>query len=81
LKVTVQILQCDHNHSDTVLHSFGHSAESLGVIKESLLAVFFSNAWPDAADAFRILSNDGKELCRWPPRGGGIFSLESQIAA
>jgi hypothetical protein len=81
VKVTVQILQCDYRQSERVLHSFAHSAASLRVVKESMRAVFFSNAWPDAADAFRVLSNDGTELCRWPGRDGDIFSLESRLAA
>jgi hypothetical protein len=81
MKVTVQILQSDHHQSERVLHSFAHSAESLRVIKESLWAVFFSNAWPDDSDAFRVLSNEGTELCRWPAPDGGIFSLERKLAA
>jgi hypothetical protein len=80
MKVTVQILQSDHHQSERVLHSFAHSAESLRVIKESLWAVFFSNAWPDDSDAFRVLSSEGTELYRWPSRVGDIFCLD-QLAA
>ena len=81
MKVTVQILQCNRGHCERVLHSFSHSAASLRVVRESLRAVFFSNAWPDAADAFRVLSSEGIELCHWPAQGGDIFSLDGQIAA
>jgi hypothetical protein len=80
VKVTVQILQSDHRQSERVLHSFAHSAESLRVIRESMWAVFFSNAWPDDSDAFRVLSSEGTELYRWPARDGGIFCLD-QLAA
>jgi hypothetical protein len=75
MKVTIQILQSDHRQSETVVHSFAYSAASLRVIEESLRTVFFSNTWPDDSDAFRVLSNDGAELCRWPTREGGIFHL------
>jgi hypothetical protein len=49
-------------------------------MKESLLEVFFQEM-ARHADAFLILSNDGEKRYRWPPQDGGIFSLESPIAA
>jgi hypothetical protein len=45
------------------------------VVKESLRTVFFSDAWPDAADAFRVISDKGAELYRWPATAGGILTL------
>jgi hypothetical protein len=80
MKVTVQILQCD-GQSEKVLHAFTHSAALLRVVADSLKAVFNSDAWPKEADAFRVVSNDGTELCRWPHNSDGIRSLENESAA
>jgi hypothetical protein len=67
VKVTVQILQhVPARNKRKVLHSFAHSGDSLRVIKDSLRAVFYSEVWPADAHAFRVLANNGTELCYWP---------------
>jgi hypothetical protein len=66
MRVTAQILEYSEQHPARILHSFAHSAPSLRIVKESLRAVFFSDAWPKHADAFRVLSEDGRELYCWP---------------
>ncbi len=81
MKVTVQILQRVDGRSEKVLHAFTHSAAVLRVVAESLKAVFNSDAWPKEAHAFRVVSNDGTELCRWPQRGVDIRIPDNKPAA
>lgn len=81
MRVTIQILQSFPADTARVLHSFSHSAPSLRVVKESLRAVFFSAAWPDAADAFRVLGEDGRELCCWPGTESDWLVSDRRLAA
>ena len=79
MRVTIQILQRSTVSAQKVLHSFSHSAPSLRVVEESLKSVFFSPAWPRCADAFRVLSGDGKELCIWPATNSDLRCEEREF--
>jgi hypothetical protein len=65
LKLKVEILRLN-GAAPEVLHSFRHRSSSIAAVQESMKGVTRSPAWPREANAFRIVSEDGEELYRWP---------------
>jgi hypothetical protein len=66
LKFVVEILKLKRDQPPEVLHRFAHSATSIHMIRETMKAVLKSPQWPSEAQGFRIMSDDGSELYRWP---------------
>jgi hypothetical protein len=71
LKLKVEILRLNGAAPD-VLHSFRHTSSSVTAVRESMKGVTQSPAWPPEANAFRIVSEDGVKLYRWPERGPDV---------
>jgi hypothetical protein len=66
LKFIIEVLKLTRGGKAQVLHVFTHSASSIHMVRETMKAVRTSSEWPDDADGFRILSESGAELYRWP---------------
>ena len=66
LKFVVEILKLKRDQPPEVLHRFAHSATSIHMIRETMKAVLKSPQWPSEAQGFRIMTDDGSELYRWP---------------
>ena len=49
-----------------LLHDFAHRASSVHMVREAMKAVLKSPEWPTDANGFRIISEAGAELYRWP---------------
>jgi hypothetical protein len=65
LKLKVEILRLNGGAPE-LLHSFRHASSSIAAVRESMKRVTQSPAWPPEANAFRIVSEEGVELYRWP---------------
>jgi hypothetical protein len=66
LKVIVEILRLNGSHVADVLFTFTHSVSSMHLARESLKGVIGTPAWPPEANGFRIVSEDGAEMYRFP---------------
>ena len=66
MKFTIEILKLNGAGQPEVLHSFAHSASSIHLIRESVHSVMKSPQWPVQANGFRIVSDRGVLLYRWP---------------
>jgi hypothetical protein len=71
LKLKVEILRLNGSAPE-LLHSFRHRSSSMAAVRESMKRVTQSPAWPLKANAFRIVSEDGVELYRWPEPGRDV---------
>jgi hypothetical protein len=65
VKLKVEILRLNGGAPE-VLHSLRLSSSSVGTVRDSMKGVARSPAGPREANAFRIVSEDGVELYRWP---------------
>ena len=52
--------------SPSISYVFAHKASSIHMVREAMKAVLKSPEWPPEANAFRIVSDEGAELYRWP---------------
>jgi hypothetical protein len=68
LKYLIEIVKQNGAGHPEVLHSFTHSASSIHMVRETMLAVRSSSQWPAEAQGFRIRSETGAELYSWPDR-------------
>jgi hypothetical protein len=66
LKFIIQILKADSGQPPRILHGFSHTASSIHMVRETMKAITESSEWPPGANGFRILSETGVELYRWP---------------
>jgi hypothetical protein len=69
LKFIIEVLKLNSGGEPQVLHVFTHSASSIHMVREAMKAVQASSNWPHSAEGFRILSEAGAELYRWPEKG------------
>lgn len=66
----IEILRIRDSQSSHGLHTFMHCATSLDMMRETMRMVQMSTQWPAEANGYRILTEEGKELYRWPDQQG-----------
>jgi hypothetical protein len=66
LRFIIEILKLNSTQTAQILYGFSHTASSVHMVRETMKAVTESAEWPPGANAFRILSETGTELYRWP---------------
>jgi hypothetical protein len=66
LKFVIEILKANSGQQPRVLHRFSHTASYVNMVRETMKAITESSEWPREANGFRILSQTGAELYRWP---------------
>jgi hypothetical protein len=66
LRFIVEILKLNGAGPPRALHSFAQASSSIHMVRETMRAVVKSAEWPPDANGFRILSDKGAELYRWP---------------
>ena len=66
--VVIEILRVENNKPPQILHRLSHSAHSLEAVFTSVEAVINSYRLPAGPNAFRIVTDSGTEIYRWPDR-------------
>jgi hypothetical protein len=66
LKFIIEILRLNSAQTPRILYGFSHTASSVHMVRETMKAITESSEWPPDANGFRILSETGVELYRWP---------------
>jgi len=66
LKFIIEILKFNSARTPHNLYGFSHTASSIHVVRETMKPITDSSEWPPEANGFRILSETGTELYRWP---------------
>jgi hypothetical protein len=65
LKFIIEVLKLN-GARPKILHAFSHTASSVHMVRETMKVITKSSEWPSEADSFRILSETGAEVYRWP---------------
>jgi coenzyme F420-reducing hydrogenase delta subunit len=68
MKFIIQVLKLNGAGKPQILHAFAHSASSVHMVRETMKALIESPEWPLEAKGFRIVSETGSELYRWPEK-------------
>jgi hypothetical protein len=66
VKFIVEILKLNGAEPPRALHSFAQASSSVQMVRETMKVVLKSAEWPPEANGFRIMSDKGTELYRWP---------------
>jgi hypothetical protein len=66
LRFIIEILNLNSAQTPHILYGFSHTASSIHMVRETMKTITESSEWPTEANGFRILSETGAELYRWP---------------
>jgi hypothetical protein len=66
VRFVIEVLHIGEAQAPRVLHMFTHTASSIHMVQVAMKSVLCSAEWPTEANGFRIRTDTGEELYRWP---------------